>query len=117
MKRPFAFISALAIGAVLTAVSVTGALAEEKMEPKLVFPAKMGPVTFNHMLHATKHATGGCTACHTKLFAKDSKAPLEFKAGMHKPAEAAKTSCGACHNPAGPAFATANNCKKCHGNA
>jgi hypothetical protein len=33
---------------------------------------------------------------------------------MHKPAEAAKKSCGHCHNPEGPAFETKGNCAKCH---
>ena len=86
---------------------------EKKPPEKLVFEAKPGNVTFNHTTHL-KAAKGDCKTCHDKLFTQSSKAPLNFKTGMHKPAESAKTSCGACHNPAGPAFETKGNCAKCH---
>jgi mono/diheme cytochrome c family protein len=33
---------------------------------------------------------------------------------LHKTAEAAKTSCGGCHTPGGPAFESKGNCGKCH---
>ena len=52
--------------------------------------------------------------CHDKLFKQDAKAPLNFKAAIHKTAEAEKTSCGACHHPGGTAFETKGNCAKCH---
>jgi c(7)-type cytochrome triheme protein len=84
-----------------------------KAPGKLVFPAKNGNVTFDHATHV-KAEKGDCKVCHDKLFKQDAKAPLNFKAGMHKPAETAKTSCGACHHPGGTAFETKGNCNKCH---
>lgn len=104
-----------AIAACLLLVIVVGAMAADAPE-KLVFESKMGPVTFDHAAHS-KRENADCTACHDKLFPQ-SRADINFKAGMHKPAVTNKTACGACHNPGGPAFdptATAN-CKKCHGN-
>ena len=99
------------------ALSVIGALTLMAQTPKppdkLVFQAKMGNVTYNHAAHATR-AKGDCKVCHDKLFKQSAKAPLEFKAGMHKPAEAAKTSCGACHHAGGTAFESKGNCAKCH---
>ena len=101
----------------LLAVSVLGALAliaQDKTPPaKLVFTTKNGDVTFQHAVHVQR-AKGDCATCHTKIFQQDSKAPLNFKAGLHKPAETAKTSCGTCHNPGGPGFETKGNCAKCH---
>ena len=101
----------------LLAIGLGGALglvAQDKKGPnKLTFVTKNGNVTFDHAAHQ-KRANGDCTTCHEKLFKQDSKAPLNFKAGLHKPAETDKTSCGACHNPAGPAFETKGNCAKCH---
>jgi len=90
------------------------AIAQDKKPPeKLTFASKMGNVTFDHAAHVMR-AKGDCTTCHTKLFPQDSKAALNFKTGMHKPAETSKTSCGACHTPGGAAFATTGNCMKCH---
>jgi len=90
-------------------------LAAQATKPpgKLTFTAKTGNVTFDHAPHV-KAEKGDCKACHDKLFKQDSKAPLNFKAGMHKPAETAKTSCGACHRPGGTSFETKGNCTKCH---
>jgi c(7)-type cytochrome triheme protein len=81
---------------------------------KVVFQAKTGDVTFDHAAHS-KREKDKCETCHPKLFPQ-SKAPINYKAGMHKPAEAKKTSCGACHHTGGPAFASAGNCtnSKCH---
>ena len=94
-------------------VAVLGVLAQEKKPPlKLVFEAKNGNVTFDHAAHL-KREKNDCKVCHDKLF-KQEKAPLNFKAGMHKPAEAAHTSCGGCHTPGGAAFETKGNCNKCH---
>ena len=94
-------------------VAALGVLAQEKKPPvKLVFDAKNGNVTFDHAAHL-KREKNDCKVCHDKLF-KQEKAPLNFKAGMHKPAEAAHTSCGACHTAGGAAFETKGNCNKCH---
>jgi len=88
--------------------------AQDKKPPeKLTFPTKMGTVTFDHAAHV-KRANADCKTCHDSLFQQSSTAPLNFKAGMHKPAETAKTSCGNCHNPGGKAFETKGNCAKCH---
>jgi c(7)-type cytochrome triheme protein len=94
-------------------VAALGVLAQEKKPPlKLVFEAKNGNVTFDHAAHL-KREKNDCKVCHDKLF-KQEKAPLNFKAGMHKPAEAAHASCGACHTTGGAAFETKGNCNKCH---
>ncbi len=100
----------------LLAFTLGGTLAllgQPKPPEKLTFTTKNGNVTFDHAAHV-KRANNDCATCHPKLFQQDAKAPLNFKAGLHKPAEANKTSCGACHNPAGPAFQTTGNCAKCH---
>lgn len=88
------------------------ALLAQKPPEKLVFPTKMGNVTFNHAAHVTREK-GNCMACHDKLFPQ-SNAPLNFKANMHKTAEDSKTSCGACHVAGGAAFEVKGNCAKCH---
>ena len=80
---------------------------------KLTFVTKNGPVTFDHATHL-KRANGDCSACHEKLFKQDSKAPLNSKAGLHKPAEMDQTSCGFCHHAGGAAFESKGNCAKCH---
>ena len=84
----------------------------QKAPEKLVFPSKMGNVTFDHTAHV-KRANNNCAACHDKLFPQ-SEAPINYKPGIHKTAETAKTSCGGCHNPGGAAFETKGNCGKCH---
>jgi len=89
------------------------ALAAEKPPETLIFKTKMGNVTFQHAKHV-EYAKGDCATCHPKLFQQSATAPLNFKANMHKTAEANKTSCAFCHNPGGPAFPTAGNCAKCH---
>jgi c(7)-type cytochrome triheme protein len=85
----------------------------QKPPEKLTFDSKMGNVTFDHAAHV-KRANNDCATCHPKLFPQSAKADLKWKAGVHKTAEAAKTSCGACHNPGGPSFETKGNCAKCH---
>jgi c(7)-type cytochrome triheme protein len=86
---------------------------ELKPPAKVVFGTKMGDVTFDHAKHLAR-VDGKCETCHTKLFPQ-SKAPINFKANMHKTAIAAKTACAACHVEGGPAFAVAaTNCAKCH---
>jgi c(7)-type cytochrome triheme protein len=90
------------------------AFAQDNGKPpaKLTFASKMGNVTFDHAKHVQR-AGGKCDTCHTKLFPQ-SNAPLNFKANMHKTAEASKTSCAACHVEGGSAFAVKGNCAKCH---
>lgn len=89
--------------------------AQEKTAPAKpnVFETKQGKVTFSHTSHV-KAAKGDCKVCHDKLFPQDAKAPLNFKAGLHKPAEQKGTSCGACHKAGGTSFETKGNCVKCH---
>ena len=88
-------------------------LAAEKPPEKLVFESKMGNVTFQHAKHLER-AKGDCKVCHDKLFQQSAKAPLNYKAAMHKTAEASKTACAACHVAGGTAFVTTGNCVKCH---
>ena len=105
--------------ACLLAVGLGGAFgvfAQDKKPPpaKLTFVTKNENVTFDHAAHL-KIAGGNCGVCHDKLFKEDAKAPLNYKAATHKTAEAAKTSCAACHVAGGTAFETKGNCGKCHG--
>ena len=90
-------------------------VAQDKKAPaKLVFQAKNGNVTFDHAAHATREKND-CKVCHDTLWPQSAAAPLNFKAGMHKPAETKHTSCGTCHFAGGKAFASAGNCTtKCH---
>jgi c(7)-type cytochrome triheme protein len=89
-------------------------VAQEKQPPtQLKFASKTGDVAFDHAAHV-KREKAQCTTCHDKLWPQSATAPLNFKLGLHKPAEAKKTSCGTCHHAGGPAFASAANCKKCH---
>ena len=88
-------------------------LAQEKAPGKLTFTAKNGNVTFDHVKHVER-AKNDCKFCHDKLWPQSKTAPLNWKAGIHKPAETSKTSCGTCHNPGGMAFGVAGNCNKCH---
>jgi c(7)-type cytochrome triheme protein len=80
---------------------------------KLVFQTKNGNVTFDHPGHV-KRAKNDCKTCHPALWPQDAKAPLNFKAAMHKTAVEKKTSCGFCHHPGGQSFTTTGNCAKCH---
>lgn len=105
MMRNLWLVIALTLG-------VLGSLSAQKAPEKVTFQSKMGAVTFDHAAHL-KRANNDCKTCHDKLFPQ-SEAAINFKAGMHKPAETAKTSCGGCHNPSGPAFASTGNCNKCH---
>lgn len=102
---------------ILTALFITFSLAsqaqEKKAPEKLVFQSKMGNVTYDHAKHAER-AKGDCKVCHDKLWPQDAKAPLNFKAAMHKAAEKGKTSCAACHVGGGTAFVSTGNCAKCH---
>lgn len=104
----------LVIVALVVAVAAAGyVVAEDKAPPtELVYPSKMGDVTFNHAKHVEK-AANDCKACHDTLF-KQVKGELGFKDAMHKKAEAAKTSCAACHHAGGTSFESKGNCAKCH---
>jgi c(7)-type cytochrome triheme protein len=97
---------------VVALTSVGGLNAQQKVPEKLVFESKLGNVTFDHAKHQER-VKGDCTACHDKFFPQ-AKAPLNFKAAMHKPAEAKKESCGGCHHEGGAAFASKGNCNNCH---
>jgi c(7)-type cytochrome triheme protein len=87
--------------------------ADVKPPEKLVFETKMGNVTYQHAKHVER-AKGDCKVCHDALFQQSAKAPLNYKAGMHKPAEADKKACGHCHVAGGTAFASTGSCAKCH---
>ena len=101
----------LTIALSLLLVAGLVALAAEAPD-KMVFESKLGNVTFDHAKH-TERVKQDCTACHDKLFPQ-SREPINFKKGMHRPAEKAKASCAGCHHNGGTAFETKGNCKKCH---
>src|ERR1035441_177181 len=97
-----------------TMIALTSMVAQDKKAPtKLIFNAKNGNVTYDHTAHA-KRAKNECKTCHPASWPQDAKAPLNFKAAMHKTAENAKMSCGACHHPGGESFETKGHCAKCH---
>ena len=98
----------LVIPDLLTLGTVQGADPAKTM----VFESKLGNVTFDHEKHQTR-VKGDCTACHEKLFPQ-SRAPINYKAGMHKPAEAKKASCAGCHHAGGASFESKGNCNTCH---
>jgi c(7)-type cytochrome triheme protein len=100
----------------MAAFLVATVLAQKPPDKALVFKAKTGNVAFSHTEHL-KHTKNDCKPCHPTLWPQDAKAPLNFKAAMHKTAEAKKTSCAAagCHVEGGKTFASKGNCKKCHG--
>lgn len=99
---------------ILGLLTFGGVAAADKEPPETIeFESKMlGNVTFNHVKHIEREGND-CTVCHDKLFPQ-SREPINFKAGMHKPAEAKKESCAACHVAGGKAFETKGNCKNCH---
>ena len=98
----------------LSIAALTSLVAQDKAPAKLVFTAKNGNVTYDHAAHA-KREKNECKTCHPALWPQDAKAPLNWKAGVHKPAETAKASCGKCHAPGGTAFESKGNCTtKCH---
>lgn len=98
---------------VLLAPGLQGAA--KKAPEKLVLEAKTGKVTFNHAKHAAREKNN-CKACHGKIFPQ-SRAPLNYGQGMHKPAETKKAACANCHVAGGKAFESKGNCNKCHGKA
>jgi c(7)-type cytochrome triheme protein len=104
------FIATLSLSLVLSA---TAALAADKTPPeKLVFESKLGNVTFDHAKHV-EHEKNKCETCHDGLFPQ-SREPINFGKGMHKPAEKSKAACAACHHEGGAAFASKGKCKTCH---
>lgn len=105
----------VAVAVMLLVVVAAGSLfAEEKKAPDtIVFEAKPGNVTFPHAKHV-EAVKGDCKACHDALFKQEKGSLGDYKANMHKKAEEAKTSCGACHHAGGKSFETKGNCNKCH---
>ena len=105
-------LAVLTVAVVLSGLLV---LAADTGPEKLVLTSKMGNITFQHAKHVEREK-GDCKVCHDKLWPQSAKAALNWKDGMHKPAEAKKTSCGACHYAKGPAFSSVGNCtnSKCH---
>jgi DmsE family decaheme c-type cytochrome len=89
-----------------------GAGADDGLPKQLTFETGMGNVTFSHEDHVLM-AGEDCTACHTNLFPME-RAPLNYGDNLHQTAEANKTSCAGCHVADGVAFATAENCQRCH---
>jgi c(7)-type cytochrome triheme protein len=69
---------------------------------KLVFPSKVGDITFDHAAHV-KREKGECASCHEKLWPKSTKVPLKSSDG-----------CKACHKAGGKSFETRDNCVRCH---
>ena len=106
-------ILAAAIALAVVALTLGALPAADKGPDKLTFASKMGDVSFDHAKHVER-AKGDCKVCHDKLWPQKKDTPLNYKAGMHKPAEANQASCAFCHHAKGAAFASVGNCNKCH---
>lgn len=105
---------AAVVGWFVLALLIPLAAQEKKPPEKLTFKSAMGVVTFDHAKHVEREKKD-CKTCHESLFKQDATAPLNYKANMHKTAEAAKTACAHCHVAGGKAFESkAPNCQKCH---
>jgi c(7)-type cytochrome triheme protein len=98
---------------VLVAASILLVAQDKKPPDQLTFKTKQGNVIFHHAQHV-KAAKNDCKVCHDKLWPQSSTAPLNYKAGIHKVAEAKHTSCGFCHHAGGSSFESKGNCTKCH---
>jgi len=109
MKRVLASLCGFLL---MTGLVALTAQTQKKPPDKLVFKSALGNVTFDHAKHVEREKAD-CKVCHNKVFPQ-STAPLDFKANMHKTAEAKKASCAACHVAAGKAFESKANCQKCH---
>ncbi|HXP83849.1 MAG TPA: c(7)-type cytochrome triheme domain-containing protein [Bryobacteraceae bacterium] len=107
------FVSCFLACGLLIALGVFAQDTTKKPPTKLVFTTKNGNVTFDHAAHLMR-AKNDCKTCHETLFKQDSKAPLNYKAMLHKTAEADKTSCAFCHHAGGASFESKGNCAKCH---
>jgi c(7)-type cytochrome triheme protein len=104
----------LSLGFLLvTSLAVLTPQTAKKPPEKLVFKSALGNVTFDHTKHVER-VKAECQTCHDKLFPQDAKAPLNYKANMHKTAEAKKAACAGCHVAGGASFVTTGNCQKCH---
>jgi len=77
------------------------------------YATRLGEVTFSHNSHL-RAAKGDCTQCHFKVFAMERRGLAGYAADYHRTAEANGALCAACHAPEKPAFATLNNCRRCH---
>ncbi len=108
MRRSMALVAVLAGFFVLAAQE-----ASKKPPEKLTFKSAMGNVTFDHAAHVTREK-GDCKICHDSLFKQSATAPLNYKANMHKTAEASKVACAHCHVAGGKSFESKANCQKCH---
>ena|SRR3989442_9055242 len=107
MKQLLALLSGFLLVLGLTAQTA------KKPPEKLTFKSAMGNVTFEHAKHIEREKAD-CKVCHDKLFPQSTSAPLNYKANMHKTAEAKKAACAACHVAGGRAFESKANCQKCH---
>jgi c(7)-type cytochrome triheme protein len=111
MRKLAAVIPAL----VLFLSVVSFAQKKDKAPDEITIKAKNGAILFNHKKHAAAEKQD-CKVCHDKLWPQSSTAPINFRP-PHTKHEAAKASCGTCHNKGGAAFTTVGNCKRCHGTA
>jgi c(7)-type cytochrome triheme protein len=105
--------AALTLALLLGSAALDTSAQDKKAPDKIKYASKPGEVTFDHAQHV-KAAKNDCKACHDKLWPQDKTAPLNYKAAVHKTAEAKKTSCAACHHEGGSSFAAKGNCNKCH---
>jgi c(7)-type cytochrome triheme protein len=78
----------------------------------ITFPSSYGTVVFTHKQHFER-VNNDCATCHPKLFPQALE-PLDYGKSRHRVAEEYKTSCAACHDISGAAFAAERNCQRCH---
>jgi len=78
----------------------------------VVYRTVLGDAPFDHAEHV-REAGNDCTACHNRLF-RMRRGRINYGADLHRTAEAAGASCAGCHVAGGEAFASSENCNKCH---
>lgn len=100
------------VAASAVSASAPASVANSGLPGAMQFNTPLGTASFDHNEHV-KLAKGDCTSCHNKLFPM-AKADLQYRQGLHKTAEASRSSCAGCHVSGGSAFASANNCGRCH---
>lgn|SRR5262249_31206299 len=108
MRRSLTLVAVLAGFFILVAQETS-----KKPSEKLTFKSAMGNVTFDHAAHVAREK-GHCEICHASLFKQSATAPLNYKANLHKTAEASKSACAHCHVAGGRSFESKANCQKCH---
>ncbi len=80
---------------------------------EFIFENRLGNVSFDHDQHIANE-DGKCTACHDRIWPMGEVSLAGYSDDYHRVAEARGAFCAACHASGNHAFATLNNCVRCH---